>query len=261
MAPFRRSFGLFVLVAVVAGCGAPGPTARPGSAAASEPSASSAAPSGSADGSAVPPSAVSGGSFDPRAVTLTLESVVSGLTSPLAVTDAGDGSGRLFVAEQGGIIRIVRDGGLVDRPFLEISDRVTAGGERGLLGLAFHPNFPADPRLFVDYTDGNGDTRVSSFTVDPSDPDRADPESEVNILFVKQPYANHNGGALAFGPDGFLYIAMGDGGSGGDPHENGQSPGRLLGKILRIDVDRTNGDAKYAIPGDYRAVCFAQKGT
>jgi glucose/arabinose dehydrogenase len=156
----------------------------------------------------------------------------------------------MFVAEQGGAIRIVRDGAVGDRPFLDISERISSGSERGLLGLAFHPDFPSDPRVFVNYTDTNGDTRVSSFALDPADPDRADPESEVRMVFVKQPFSNHNGGAIAFGPDGFLYIATGDGGSGGDPQGNGQSLTTLLGKILRIDVNRTDGDRNYAIPAD-----------
>ncbi len=166
------------------------------------------------------------------------------------MTNAGDASGRLFVAEQGGTIRIVLNGRIVEPAFLDISDRLTSGGERGLLGVAFHPDFPTDPRVFVDYTDANGDTRVSSFVVDPANPDRADPSSEVKMVFIKQPYANHNGGALAFGPDGFLYISTGDGGSGGDPHGNGQSLDTLLGKILRIDVGRTDGDRSYGIPAD-----------
>jgi glucose/arabinose dehydrogenase len=210
------------------------------------PASGPASPSGSGPAAPTPPSA----SFDPTAVSITLQPVVGGLTAPLAVTHAGDRTGRLFIAEQDGAIRIVRDGTLVDRPFLEISERISAGGERGLLGIAFHPDFPADPRVFVNYTDTNGDTRVSSFGVDPADPDRADPASEVRLMFIDQPYPNHNGGALAFGPDGFLYIATGDGGSGGDPHGNGQSLNTLLGKILRIDVDRTEGERGYAIPAD-----------
>lgn len=221
-----RSLRLLALVAIVAGCAGPGPTPSP------------------------PPLGPAGGSFNPAGVGLSLEPFVSGFRSPLAVTHAGDGSGRLFVAEQEGSLRILQDGRLVDRPFLEISDRIKAGGERGLLGVAFHPKYPEDPRVFVNYTDENGDTRISSFTVDPADPDLADPSSEVRLLFIEQPYPNHNGGALAFGPDGFLYIATGDGGSGGDPHGNGQSLETLLGKILRIDVDRTDGDRGYSIPAD-----------
>jgi glucose/arabinose dehydrogenase len=188
--------------------------------------------------------------FDPSRIAVGFERVVDRLDSPLAVVNAGDGSGRLFVAEQTGRIRIVRDGKLLDQPFLDIADRITSGGERGLLGIAFHPRFPDDPRLFVDYTDTNGDTRVSAFRVDPASPDRVDPGTEQRLLFVKQPYANHNGGAVVFGPDGFLYVSLGDGGSGGDPQGNGQSLTTLLGKILRIDVDHPTGDRAYGIPAD-----------
>ena len=174
------------------------------------------------------------------------------LDAPVDVTTAGDGTGRVFVVEQGGTIRIVAEDRLVEAPFLDISDRLTSGGERGLLGLAFHPDFPADPRLFVDYTDTNGDTVVSSFTVDPSTPEVADPASELILLTIAQPYANHNGGAVTFGPDGMLYVAMGDGGSGGDPQGNGQRLDTLLGKILRIDVKNPDATAAepYAVPDD-----------
>jgi glucose/arabinose dehydrogenase len=236
------------VAALIVGCGVSRPTAPPGSsptAPASSPASlppGSSSPSPSASPAAVP--------FDADGLSISLERVVDGLDAPLAAVNAGDGSGRIFVAEQGGTIRIVRNGALADGAFLDVAGRITSGGEQGLLGVAFHPDYPTDPRFFVDYTDINGDTRVSSFTVDPSNPDRADPGSETRILFVDQPYANHNGGALAFGPDGFLYIATGDGGSGGDPHGNGQSLGTLLGKILRIDIDRTDGTRKYAIPPD-----------
>jgi glucose/arabinose dehydrogenase len=188
--------------------------------------------------------------FDPAGLRVTLESVATGLDAPLAIVNAHDGSNRLFVVEQGGRIRIVKDGTLQPAPFLDLGGRISSGGERGLLGLAFHPGFPADPRLFVDYTDPNGDTQVSSFTVNPATPDQADPGSEVKILHVPQPYANHNGGAVVFGPDGKLDISFGDGGSGGDPQGNGQNSQVLLGKILRIDVDTRSGDRPYAIPLD-----------
>jgi glucose/arabinose dehydrogenase len=124
------------------------------------------------------------------------------------------------------------------------------GKEGGLLGLAFVPGFPNDPRVFVDYTDSNGDTQVSSFRVSGADPDRIDPASELHVLSQKQPFANHNGGALAFGPDGDLYISLGDGGSGGDPQGNGQKLTTLLAKILRIDVSRSSTDEPYRIPPD-----------
>ncbi len=178
--------------------------------------------------------------------------VADGLTGPVDVADPGDGSGRRFVVEQSGRIRIVDRAGLRDRPFLDIGGEVRSGGEQGLLGLAFHPGFPTDPRFFVDYTDLNGNTVVSEFRVDATDPDLADPGSERQLLHVDQPYPNHNGGAVAFGADGRLYIGMGDGGSGGDPHGNGQRADTLLGKILRIDVNGppAGTDKPYGIPAD-----------
>jgi glucose/arabinose dehydrogenase len=210
----------------------------------------SAPPSSAGTGGGVSPSVVPspGAIFDPAGLNVAFETVVDGLDSPLAVLSAGDDSGRIFVVQQGGQIRIVRGGSLVADPFLDISARITSGGERGLLGLAFHPNFPTDPRLFVNYTDANGDTQVSSFTVDAGRPDAADGNSEVKLLHLAQPFPNHNGGAVVFGPDGYLYISTGDGGSGGDPLGNGQSLKTLLGKILRIDVDRTDANLPYAIP-------------
>ncbi|OGO54224.1 MAG: hypothetical protein A2Z32_05255 [Chloroflexi bacterium RBG_16_69_14] len=190
-------------------------------------------------------------SFDPTAVTPAVSVVVKGLVAPLDVANAGDGSGRVFVAEQAGRIRVVRDGALVDRPFLDITGRIASGGERGLLGLAFHPDYPTDPRLFVDYTDRDGDTVVSSFRVTATDPDVADPDSEAILLRVGQPFPNHNGGAVAFGPDGMLYIALGDGGSAGDPQGNGRRLDTFLAKILRIDVDGAAGSAgPYSVPPD-----------
>ena len=176
---------------------------------------------------------------------------VDGFDAPLDVTNAGDGSGRLFVVEQAGRIRVVKDGTLVEKPFLDITGRIASGGERGLLGLAFHPDYPTDPRFFVNYTDRDGNTVVSSFTVSPTDPDVADPDSETSLMHIGQPFANHNGGAVVFGPDGMLYIATGDGGSGGDPQGNGQRLDTYLGKILRIDVDPPVGSAtSYEVPPD-----------
>jgi glucose/arabinose dehydrogenase len=189
-------------------------------------------------------------SFDPTGIVPVVSRVVGGLSSPLDVLDPGDGSGRLFVAEQAGRIRIVEDGALVQRPFLDIRARISSGGERGLLGIAVHPGYPTDPRIFVDYTDLNGNTVVSSFRVSADDPDTADPDSETVILRVQQPFANHNGGGTVFGPDGMLYVALGDGGSGGDPQGNGQRLDTLLAKILRIDVDHPAGGRGYGIPPD-----------
>lgn len=250
---------LFVVAALVGACGGTAGS-RSASAPASGPSGGARSPSPGPQASVGPSPAPSvpigasasptGARFDPARVHVAVEPVVNGLDSPLAVVNAGDGSDRLFVVEQGGRIRIVRDGALAERPFLDIAERVSSGGERGLLGLAFHPDYPTDPRFFVDYTDEQGNTRISSFRVDPANPDRADPAGEQQLLFVQQPYANHNGGALAFGPDGFLVVAMGDGGGGGDPQGNGQDLTVLLGKILRIDVDAAAGDRAYAIPAD-----------
>ncbi len=168
---------------------------------------------------------------------IALTHTVGGFSQPLHITHAGDGSGRLFVVEKAGVIRILRNGSLEPTPFLSIANRVgSAGGEQGLLSVAFPPDYATKGYFYVDYTDVNGDTVVSRFYVD-SDPDVADPTSEKVILTIDQPYANHNGGQLAFGPDGYLYISTGDGGDGGDPEGNGQNPATLLGNILRIDVE------------------------
>lgn len=179
-------------------------------------------------------------------VEISLSPFVSGVENPLFLTHAGDGSGWTFIVGQGGLIHIVdANGKLHPQPFLDIAERITAGGEQGLLGLAFHPSYSANGRFFVNYTDTNGDTVVAEYQR--ASEERADPASERVLLRIEQPYANHNGGMIAFGPDGYLYIGMGDGGSGGDPHDNGQRLGTLLGKILRIDVDA--GD-EYGIPPD-----------
>ncbi len=182
---------------------------------------------------------------------LKLVKVTAGLRSPISVTNAGDGSGRLYINEQAGIIRIVdADGKLLRQPFVDLSERISSGGERGLLGLAFDPDFKRNHRFFVDYTDRDGNTVIAELRAAP-DGLSADPGSERRLLGVTQPYANHNGGQLAFGPDGYLYIGLGDGGSGGDPHGNGQNRNVLLGKILRIDVEATPATGRaYAIPAD-----------
>ncbi len=178
-----------------------------------------------------------------------LEPVAEGLANPLFATHAGDGSGRLFVVEQAGTIRVVRDGRVVPEPFLDLRARIASGGERGLLGLAFAPTFAEDGRFFVDYTDRTGNTVVAELRAPDPAADRADPDSERVLLRIEQPFANHNGGALAIGPDGLLWIATGDGGSGGDPQGNGQRLDTLLGKLLRIDP-RPVGGAAYGIPAD-----------
>ncbi|HRQ10825.1 MAG TPA: PQQ-dependent sugar dehydrogenase, partial [Trueperaceae bacterium] len=141
--------------------------------------------------------------------------------------------------------RIVKDGALLKDPFLDISDRTRSGGERGLLGLAFPPDYATSGHFYVYYTGTRGESTLSRFTVTPGNPDRADPTSEEILLTQEQPYSNHNGGQLAFGPDGYLYLGLGDGGSGGDPQGNGQNLGVLLGKLLRLDV---SGDKGYKVP-------------
>ena len=180
---------------------------------------------------------------DPNAYTWQM--IISGLQRPVDLQT--DGSGRLFVLEKPGRIRIIENDQLIETPFLDISDRVGSGGnEQGLLGLAFHPQYAQNGRFFVNYTDKNGDTVLERFQVS-SDPNVADPNSEVKILGVDQPFANHNGGGLVFGPDGYLYAGLGDGGSQGDPFGNAQNTGVLLGKILRLDVDSVE---PYAVPAD-----------
>ncbi|MFO0752194.1 MAG: PQQ-dependent sugar dehydrogenase [Thermodesulfovibrionales bacterium] len=169
-----------------------------------------------------------------------------GLEAPTHLSAAGDGSGRLFVTEQRGRIKIIKDADLLKTPFLDISSKVSCCGERGLLSVAFPPGYAAKRYFYVNYTDKSGDTVIARYRTS-SDPDAADPKSEQVLLTIRQPYANHNGGLLAFGPDGYLYVGMGDGGSGGDPRNNGQNPGVLLGKMLRIDVE--SGVAPYGIPG------------
>ena len=223
-----------------------GPTAPVGSD--SAPAPASPAPTARSLPSSAPPGTPRPSPGNPDH--LRLEPFTTGLDSPINIANAGDGSGRLFVNLQGGLIRVIGpDGSVRAEPFLDIRNRVLAGGERGLLGLAFHPNFPEQRRIFVDYTrTPDGATVISEFHATAQG---ADPASERVLLLIRQPFANHNGGQLAFGPDGFLYIGMGDGGSGGDPFGNGQNTRALLGKMLRIDVDNQPAAGKaYAIPRD-----------
>jgi glucose/arabinose dehydrogenase len=178
---------------------------------------------------------------------------VSGLTNPVDFQTPDDGSGRIFIVQQPGTIRIISGGSLLASPFLDISSKVNFdGGEQGLLGLAFHPNYSLNRRFYVDYDRLSGtqmQTVIAEYQLTP-DPNAADVASERILLTVDQPFPNHKGGQLAFGPDGFLYIAFGDGGSGGDPLGNGQNRQTLLGKIARIDVDHIDTGLQYAIPPD-----------
>ncbi|MGQ0703639.1 MAG: PQQ-dependent sugar dehydrogenase [Gemmatimonadales bacterium] len=182
----------------------------------------------------------------PGAVELRLVEVASGLSFPLFLTSAPGDATRLFIVEKGGRIRIIRNGTLLTTPFLDLTAQVSQGGEQGLLGLAFHPGYATNGRFIVHYTNLGGDTRISVFRVS-ADPDRADAGSEQVILAADQPFSNHNGGMIVFGPDGKLYIGLGDGGSGGDPQGNGQNPNTLLGKILRLAV---NDAGQASVPPD-----------
>ncbi len=180
---------------------------------------------------------------------ISIELFKSGFSDPLNLQHANDG--RLFVVEQGGKIKIIQPDGTVNTtPFLNISGQVSNGNEQGLLGLAFHPDYANNGYFYVNYTNTNGNTQVSRFSVDASNADVADGNSELPILGYSQPFSNHNGGNLAFGPDGYLYISSGDGGSGGDPNRNGQNINSFLGKLLRIDVDNPSGGNNYGIPTD-----------
>lgn len=185
---------------------------------------------------------------------LTSQTVTTGLSAPVFVTHAGDDSGRLFVIEQAGRIRIIDAGGsLLATPYLNIVGPVLSGGERGLLGLAFHPDYAVDgaegeDKFYVYYTgdQGGGDTFVSEFLA--NGVNTADPSSERVLMQIDQPFSNHNGGWIGFGPDGYLYISTGDGGSGGDPGNRAANLNQMLGKMLRIDVDTQDVGLQYGIP-------------
>ena len=262
-----------VLVGLLSACGAPSnqasapvtplvnaATSQPATAtptpvvSATDPAADAATDTG-ADAASTPaadpvlvPTATPAPPADPADLAFALETVASGLQQPLFVTHAGDGSGRLFVVEKPGVIRILAGGALLDTPFLDIRDMVNDGGsEQGLLGLAFAPDYATSGLFYINYTDANGDTTIARVRVS-TDPDRADPAGAETILTVGQPARNHNGGMLAFGPDGMLYIGMGDGGGANDTYGNGQNPASLLGKLLRLDV--SDPDVPYTIPAD-----------
>jgi glucose/arabinose dehydrogenase len=184
-------------------------------------------------------------SATPKPTDLRWQPVVDGLSQPVALAHTDDD--RLFVVEKAGAIRIIQGGALAADPFLDIRARVgSRDSEQGLLGLAFHPRYRQNGFFFVDYTDVHGNTVIARYHADPGSM-TADPNSEHVILRVQQPYPNHNGGQLAFGPDGKFYIGLGDGGSQGDPNGNGQSLNTLLAKLLRIDVDAAD---PYGIPAD-----------
>ncbi len=220
----RRSLVFFAVLTLGAGACSPHP--------ASAPSASTAGVS--------PTEPAGAASLWPG---ITLNKVATGFTQPTYATGAGDGSGRIFVVEQPGRIRIIKNGAVRAVPFLDITSLVQVGSEQGLLSLAFSPGFATKGTFYVDYTSktGNGRTVIARYHVSATNPDLADPVSAETLLTIDQPYPNHNGGQLQFGPDGLLYIGMGDGGSEGDPQRNGQNPTSLLAAMLRMDVERGSG--------------------
>ncbi len=181
---------------------------------------------------------------------IALQEVAAGFDKPVHITHAGDGSGRLFIVEQDGVVRIIENGKVREAPFLDIRSRVSSGGEKGLLSIAFHPRYRENGLFYVNYTRGRVilETIVSRFRRD--SPHRADPGSEEVLLQVRQPFPNHNGGQIMFGPDGYLYVGMGDGGLANDPLGHGQDTTTLLGALLRIDVDGQEVGRSYAIPPD-----------
>lgn len=174
-----------------------------------------------------------------------LTQVVAGLHRPVHLA-APDGDDRLFIVEKAGRIRIVKDGSVLPAPFLDLAGSVSSGNEQGLLSLAFHPDFAANGRFFIDFTDPAGSTRLERYEVS-TDPDVADPTTRALIMTIPQPFRNHNGGHILFGPDGKLYVASGDGGASGDPGNNAQDRSTRLGSIMRIDID---AGSPYAVPPD-----------
>jgi glucose/arabinose dehydrogenase len=229
---------------------APAPTAPIVSAPATpttEPASSAVETPAAAELPTVPPS-------DPTALPIdvvpALQKIADGLQRPTFLTHAGDGSGRLYITEQPGRVRVWQAGQLLAEPFLDITDRVgSRANEQGLLSIAFSPDFLQSRRFFVNYTDRQGATVIAGFLAN-DDGLTADPSSEWQVMRIPQPYANHNGGQIAFGPDGMLYIGMGDGGSAGDPQNFAQNPRSLLGKLLRIDVSQSSAAQPYRLPPD-----------
>ncbi|HEU0245442.1 MAG TPA: PQQ-dependent sugar dehydrogenase, partial [Candidatus Limnocylindrales bacterium] len=196
------------------------------------------------------PAPITDGSVTPSLTSssIKLTRVASGLNDPVFITSAKDGTPRTFIVEKGGRILVRRSGTILATPLLDISGSVSTGSEQGLLGLAFHPSFKTNRKFYVDYTNTSGDTVIREYKTSSTNPDRVQAGSGRTILRINQPYSNHNGGMLAFGPGGYLYIGMGDGGSSNDPGNRAQSLSTLLGKVLRIDVNGTTSTKAYRIP-------------
>ena len=254
--PAARLAALLAIVALTAGCGSTAPatssaaspsTTPPAAAPPSPPAVVAPGTPGGAPSSGGPTSSRP----DLAAVRVALRPAATGLTAPLFVTGAHDGSGRLFIVEQAGRVRVLRDGTLAAQPYLDLSDRILSGGERGLLGLAFAPGFGgAEPRLYVHYSNSDGDTTIAELRAAPG-ADSVDAGTERILLVEPQPYPNHNGGWIGFDPAGRLLIGLGDGGSAGDPGNRASSLSTILGKMLRIDVLGGPADGRpYAIPAD-----------
>jgi glucose/arabinose dehydrogenase len=258
--PSHRLPLVAMIILLLAACGdgaatsrPPVPTPSPTAPTTSQPStATPAAPSPTPSPRLSPTasSAPVGGGPTGDPPSLDLVEVASGLDAPLDIATRPADATSMLLAEQGGRLRVIRDGSLSETPFLDISAAVQAGGEQGLLGVAVHPD-PADGRVVVYYTDRMGSQIVSTFSARDGDPDRAYPASEVRLLEMADEFGNHNGGGLQFGPDGYLYISTGDGGGGGDPLDSGRRLDTLLAKVLRIDIDAPGpGDLPYGIPSD-----------
>src|SRR5688572_19926512 len=240
---------LFLLLALpILACGGLGGTDSPTNAplAATDPASVTESVPAPESPTEIPPTELVNASGFPNSGDYEWSLIFSGLGRPVDIQPAYDGSGRLFIIEKRGYIRVYENGQLLETPFLDVTDRVNnSSNEMGLLGLAFHPDYEQNGYFYVNYTgSGGGDTFISRFQASGNS---ADPNSELILLNIEQPFPNHNGGAAAFGPDGYLYLGLGDGGAAGDPFKNGQNTQSLLGKILRIDVN--NGDP-YTIPSD-----------
>ena len=185
----------------------------------------------------------------PGDANIALSARASGLTRPVFITSANDGTGRMFIVTQGGYIRVLKNGSVLPTPFLSLAGQVSLGSEQGLLGLAFHPQYASNRRLYVYFTNTSGSIVVREYRASVSNPDRVDTSTKRHILSIPHPgYSNHNGGMLAFGTGSYLFIGTGDGGGTGDPNRNAQDPGSLLGKMLRISVDTRTGSKPYGIP-------------
>ncbi|HYI66646.1 MAG TPA: PQQ-dependent sugar dehydrogenase [Candidatus Limnocylindrales bacterium] len=243
----RHPRGLVLVAFLLAACGTPAPSASPSAAPSSPPGAVSPEPTPTEGASGTPPASPTQDPIAEEPPPVAIELVADGLAAPIGIAPAP--GGWLLVNERAGRVVAIHPGTGERATALDIGDRVRGDGEQGLLGLVLHPDWPEDGRAFVHYSDRDGNTVLSEFggTQDGDGAPVLDPASEQVLLPVEQPFPNHNGGQLAFGPDGYLWFGLGDGGSGGDPLGNGQNPATLLGDILRLDVAEPDG---YAIPDD-----------